>query len=74
MHDWKTLMEWIRGVRNESDVADKKRPADGYADEKDGPERRARRKLHRQRCLAWLLNSMARNLRFDKKKARLLNK
>ena len=40
----------------------KRRETQGYKD------------LHRNRCRVWLLNSMARNLAFDKKKAEMLNK
>ena len=36
--------------------------------------RRKRWKFRRKRCLAWLLNSMARNMSFNKKRAKLLNR
>ncbi len=35
---------------------------------------RLNEETHRTRCLRWLLNSMARNLGFDRNKAKLWNK
>ena len=69
MRDWKTLMEWVRGVRKESKVAGDKYALHGWREVTEENEKR----LRRERCRVWLLNSMARNLGFDKKKARLLN-
>ena len=63
-HDWKTLMEWIGRMRNSDPV----RNPDPVKEERE------KRAQQRRRCIAWLLNSMARNLSFDKKKAKLLNK
>ena len=61
VRDWKTLMEWVRGVRKDTPR--------GYIQVTND----AGKKLRRDRCRVWLLNSMARNLGFDKNKARLYN-
>ncbi len=51
VHDWKTLMEWVRGVREESKIAD-----DEYKEREQSnilmteKEKRARAPLHRDQC------------------------
>ncbi len=59
VRDWKTLMEWVRGVREDTHSGCIPVTND------------AGKKLRRDRCRVWLLNSMARNLAFDKNKAEL---
>ena len=66
VRDWKTMMEWIKPLRNKGwNLNEKEEKTDGSGE----PTERATHIKHRRRCIAWLLNSMARGISFDKEKA-----
>ena len=67
VRDWKTMMEWIKPLRNEDwNPNEKEEKTDGSGE----PTDRATHIKRRRRCIAWLLNSMARGISFDKNKAK----
>ncbi len=84
VHDWKTLMKWIEDIREKRIQARKNREdaedVSGHTHDREKTSEEkilkelAEADLHRPRCLAWLLNSMARNLRFNKDNAKKLIK
>ena len=77
--DWYSLMKWFtKDVKPEPSAKDDEEyqamtPKQNAAKAADDAAR-LNEETHRTRCLRWLLNSMARNLGFDRNKAKLWNK
>lgn len=69
VRDWKSMMEWITPKRNSGwNPGEEEKNEDGTTTD------RAIHIKHRRRCIAWLLNSLARGITFDKKKAETYSK